>query len=60
MTGNTMSKMALVVGILCLVLAVIVLVFAHGLRRWYSGIFFAFMATVMVVNAMRWRRITEK
>ncbi len=60
MTRNTMSRMACVLGILLLVLAVIALVFAHGLRRWYSGIFFAIMGTASLVNAMRWRRSTEE
>ena len=54
---TTMSKVGLVSGIVCIVLAVIVFVFADGLRRWYSGIFFAFMGTVMLVNAQRWRHL---
>lgn len=60
MSKNTMSKMALISGILCIVLAVIVFVFADGLRRWYSGIFFAIMGTVMLVNALRWRRVADE
>ena len=60
MTRKTMSKMALVLGVLCLVAMVIVFVFADGLRRWYSGIFFAVIGTVMLVNAVRWRRVTDK
>ncbi len=60
MTSNTMSKLALVPGVLCVVLAVIVFVFADGLRRWYSGIFFAIMGTVMLANAIRWRRVADK
>jgi len=55
-----MSKMALVLGILCLVVMVIVFVFADGPRRWYSGIFFAIMGAVMLLNAVRWRRVTER
>jgi hypothetical protein len=51
-----MGKMALLVGILCLVLAVIVFVLADGPRRWYSGIFFAIIGLVMLTSAMRWRR----
>ncbi len=50
-----MNGAGLVWGILYLVLAVIVFVFADGLRRWYSGIFFAIMGTVLLVNARRWR-----
>jgi len=60
MTRSTMSRMACVLGILLLVLAVIVLVFADGLRRWYGGIFFAIMGTASLVNAMRWRRRLEE
>ena len=55
-----MRRAALVAGILCIVLTVIVFVFADGLRRWYSGIFFAFMGTVLLVNAMRWRRAPDE
>ena len=55
-----MSKMAFFVGILCIVVAVVVFVFADGPRRWYSGIFFAFLGTVMLVNANRWFRHSDK
>ena len=55
-----MSKMALVTGVLCVVLAVIILVFADGLRRWYSGIFFAIIGTVMLINARRWTHTAGK
>jgi hypothetical protein len=55
-----MSKFALVSGILCLVLAIFIFVFADGLRRWYSGIFFALIGTVMLVNASRWRRSADQ
>jgi len=51
-----MSKVGLVCGILSIVLAVIVFVFADGLRRWYSGIFFAIIGTTLIVNSLRWRR----
>jgi uncharacterized membrane protein len=60
MKKNTKRKVVLVFGILFAVLAVIVLVFAHGLRRWYSGIFFAIMGTVMLSNALRWRRVADE
>ena len=55
-----MNKVGLVCGILCIVLAVIVFVFADDLRRWYSGIFFAIIGTVMLVNAWRWRRAANE
>jgi hypothetical protein len=47
-----MSKVALVFGILFIVLAVVIFVFADGLRRWYSGIFFALIGTVALVTAL--------
>lgn len=46
-----MRKVALVLGVLFIVLALIILVFAEGLRRWYSGIFFAIVGTVTLLNA---------
>ena len=55
-----MRRVALVSGVICLVVAIIVFAFAHGLRRWYSGIFFVFMAAVMFLNAWRWRRPVEE
>ena len=54
-----MSKTALIWGVLCIVASVIVFVFADGLRRWYSGIFFAFMGALMLLNAKRWQRETD-
>jgi len=55
-----MSKIAFFFGILCIVLAVVVFVFAEGLRRWYSGIFFAILGTVTLVSAVRWRRDADE
>ena len=43
-----MSKVGLISGIVRIVMAVIAFVFADGLRRWYSGIFFTIMGTVML------------
>jgi hypothetical protein len=57
---NTTSKVALISGILCVVLAVVVFAYAHGLRRWYSGLFFTIPGTVMFVNALRWRRTADE
>lgn len=51
-----MKTTGLWLGIICLGLAVAVFVFAEGLRRWYSGGFFAVMGIVMLVNAYRWHR----
>jgi hypothetical protein len=55
-----MSKLAVVFGIVFLVLAVIVFAFAGGLRRYYSGGFFAVIGTVTLVNALRGRRGADK
>jgi hypothetical protein len=45
-----MKKVPVVLGVFFLLLAVIVFVFANGLRRWYSGIFFAIIGTVALLN----------
>lgn len=55
-----MSKMALVTGIICLAAMIVVLISADGPRRWYSGIFFAIIGAVMLVNAVRWGRATDE
>ena len=55
-----MNKVTLFSGILCIVLALIVFVFADGLRRWYSGVFFAIIGVVMLLNALRWRRNADE
>jgi hypothetical protein len=47
-----MRRMTLVPGMFFVVLAVIVLLFADGLRRWYSGMFFAIIGTVTLLNAL--------
>ena len=60
MNKKTMSKFSLITAILCIVMTVVVFVFADGLRRWYSGIFFAVMGLVMLVNTLRWRRVADK
>lgn len=50
-----MNKIALIFGIAFLVLAVLVFVLADGLRRWYSGLFFAVIGAILVTIAMRSR-----
>ncbi len=55
-----MNKLALVLGILCIVVALVVFGYADGLRRWYSGIFFMILGAVALVNAVRWRRDADK
>ena len=49
-----------VFSILCILLAVVVFVFAEGLRRWYSGIFFVIIGIVLLVNALRWRYVGDQ
>jgi hypothetical protein len=60
MTKKTMSRLALVVGILCILFALVILGLADGLRRWYSGLFFALLGIVMLINAVRWRQATRQ
>ena len=60
MSKNTMSKVGLVVGSLCVVLAAIIFVVADGLRRWYSGIFFAIGGAATLVSTLRWRRVADE
>jgi len=55
-----MSKVALIAAVFCIVMAVAVFVFAEGLRRWYSGLLFAVMALVMLVNTLRWQRFADE
>ena len=55
-----MQKWALILGIIFLVLAVVVFVFASGGRRWYSGLFFAVIGLVALANTLRFRGPTEK
>jgi hypothetical protein len=56
MTKKKMFNLALITGILCVVLSVVVFLFADGLRRWYSGLFFLLIGIVMLLNAFRWRK----
>ena len=55
-----MRKWVLILGIIFLVLATVVLVFASGGRRWYSGLFFAIMGLVALANASRFEKSAEK
>jgi len=47
-------------GVIFLVWAVAVLVFASGGRRWYSGLFFAVMGLAALANASRFGGPAEK
>lgn len=60
MTKNTLNKFALVTGIVCIALAIIIFLFADGLRRWYSGFFFTLMGIVSLINYFRWRQGAEE
>jgi len=51
MNKDTLRKVALTVGPTCLVLAAVILIYADGLRRWYSGLFFALIGAVLLLNA---------
>lgn len=53
MSKETFRKLALTIGPLCFVLAVVILIFADGLRRWYSGLFFAVIGAVILLGALR-------
>lgn len=55
-----MKKIELIIGTICLALAVIIFIYAEGLRRWYSGMFFAIIAVAMFLNAWRRQRIADK
>ena len=50
MTKGTISKISLATAILFIALAVIVFIFAEGLRRWYSGIFFLLIGIAVFVT----------
>lgn len=60
MTEGAMSKVGMVTGILLLVLALVIFVFGEGLRRWYSGMFFALIGTVTLMNTLRWCRASKE
>jgi hypothetical protein len=51
-----MKTLNLSMGIICIVVAATIFVFADGLRRWYAGIFFLMLGGLMLVNALRWSR----
>jgi len=55
-----MRNAAVALGALSLVLSLIVFLFSDGLRRWYSGIFFAVIGTVTLLDAFcRGRAVGE-
>lgn len=48
-----MQKTFLILGIFSFFIAAVIFLFADGLRRWYSGIFFVMMGVVLIANAKR-------
>jgi hypothetical protein len=48
-----MQELPLILGIVCLMMAAVTGVFAGGLRRIYSGAFFAVFGMVLLANARR-------
>ena len=55
-----MRNTALVTGVICLLLAVIVIIFADGPRRIYSGSFFILLSVVMLWNTRRWHKLDKE
>lgn len=55
-----MKKMPLIIGMILLLLAIMVFVFADGLRRWYSGAFFAIIGIVSILNSLNWKARAKK
>jgi hypothetical protein len=49
-----MKTWTLIIGIAFIALAVVIFVFADGLRRWYSGGFFAVMGAAILLGRTRW------
>ena len=48
-----MKRFPLVMGLACLALAIVIFIFADGLRRFYSGGFFLVMAIVLLRASRR-------
>lgn len=48
-----MQKLPLIVGVASLALATVIVVFASGPRRVYSGVFFLMLGLVTLANARR-------
>ena len=59
MTRKTKINLGFTGAILFLGLSLIVFVFAEGIRRWYSGFFFFILGSVMLSNALYWKRDTD-
>lgn len=57
---NEMQKMAIVSGVICILLAALIFIFADGLRRYYSGGFFLLIGIVMLLQAFRRQNSNKK
>jgi len=55
MNRKSIFIIILATGIISIVFSVIILNFSDGMRRWYSGSFFALIGIVMLYNAWRWK-----
>ena len=55
MKRKTTRFFILATAIASLLFAAVILVWGEGLRRWYSGGFFALIGIIMLINARRWR-----
>ena len=55
-----MKKVTIIIGILSILIAIIVFVFADGFRRLYSGVFFTILGIVALSNALYWSRKADK
>ncbi len=51
-----MKKASFTIGILSILIAIIVFVFAEGSRRIYSGVFFTILGIVLLGNGIYWSR----
>jgi hypothetical protein len=51
--GVSMRGVLLIGGIAALLLGGVILVFAEGLRRYYSGLFFVLMAMFLLIGSRR-------
>ncbi len=51
--SEIMKRSSLVIGLIFLVLAVVIFIFADGLRRYYSGGFFLMLAVFLIWSSRR-------
>jgi hypothetical protein len=55
MNRKTIRLIIFATAIMSLLFSGIIFTFAVGMRRWYSGSFFALIGILMLINAWRWR-----